>query len=92
MDASYVFRSVKGSVTIVTKLYGEITPERIAKETAIGAHRADQLEPVSRESLIQAEMNRWLAEDRKTRDELFLEDFEEDYDDVMSGSFQSTGR
>ena len=42
---TYTFATTVGSVTIHTNLYGEITPERVAKARAKSKHRAEQLNP-----------------------------------------------
>jgi len=37
-----------GAVTVVTKLFGELTPERVAKERKETAYRAQQLAPIEK--------------------------------------------
>lgn len=86
-QVSYVTRSTKGGITVVTKLYGEVTPERIAAETAMTVHRAEQLDPTALAEL------RASAQRRVTkRDDDDDSWDEEDGTDPFDGPFQSTGR
>lgn len=86
-QVSYVTRATKGGLTVVTKLYGEVTPERIAAETAMTAHRADQLDPAAIAEL-RASAQRRVAK-RDDDDDSWDE---EDGADPFDGPFQSTGR
>lgn len=43
---THILTATHGTVTVVTKLYGEVTPERIETEQRITMHRAEQLDPV----------------------------------------------
>lgn len=47
-EPTQTLHAVKNSVEVTTKLFGEITPARIAKERTELARRLDQLQPVVR--------------------------------------------
>lgn len=40
---THILSVTRGSVTVVTRLYGVVTPERVIAETLAATHRADQL-------------------------------------------------
>lgn len=44
-EPTQVLRTEKNNIKLVTKLYGELTPERLAEEKRIHAHRHEQLQP-----------------------------------------------
>jgi hypothetical protein len=51
--------STFGSATVVTKLYGTVTPEREAKERREVAYRAQQIAPVERRKRPELDLNDW---------------------------------
>lgn len=80
---AHTFVTHKNGVIVKTTLYGEVTSERLAKETREAQHRVEQLQP----SRVAPER---LA--RETRDVQRRRDVSEDWNDAWDGSYQSTGR
>lgn len=76
---AHTFVTQKNGVIVKTTLYGEVTPDRLQKETRLAEYRVEQLQP-SRG--VRQERER-VERRRETQD---------DWNAAWDGSYQSTGR
>lgn len=81
MSEKYNIAAATPHVTVKTTLYGDVSAERLAEETRVARHRADQLSPV-----VKAEPKRR----KDTDDEFEIDGYPSEFLDEYP--MQSTGR
>lgn len=65
-EPTMILNTTQGSVTLLTKLYGEMTPARLEKEKALHKHRLEQLQPPVKLTPAE-EYRKFKAEEREAR-------------------------